>query len=112
MRASWLSVKDRMLLEVRKPVSHLGGGCLFPAFSYLPQLWYPLRMFEPLTLAFSGKCEVEIYKYFTLFISTYSPNPNDVLYNVNHGLAIEFSSIFRTLYIYDVVKLITGVGIC
>ena len=87
-------------------------GSMGPTFLYLPQLWYPLRMFESLTLAFTGKWEVEIYKYFTLFISTYSPNPKYVLYNVNHWLAIEFSSIFCTLYIYDMVKLITGIGIC
>lgn len=87
-------------------------GSMIPTFLYLPKFWCPLRMFELLTFAFASKWEVEIYKYFTLFFSTYSPNPKYVLYNVNHSLTIEFSSIFCALYIYDVVKLITGIGIC
>lgn len=109
MHVSWFSVK-KCKLEIGKMPPCFGS--MIPIFACLPRLWYPLRMFESLTLAFTHKWEVETYKYFTLFFSTYSPNPNYVLYNVNHWLTIEFSSIFCTLYIYDVVKFITGMGIC
>lgn len=52
MHVSWFSVKN-CKPEIGKHVSKFGS--MIPIFVCLPLSWYPLRMFELLTLAFTGK---------------------------------------------------------